>query len=70
MNATMRLRFQIRRSDAQTEATTWSLTDTEHVTIQLQSEMYGITWNEQKRFNTEFSILMIEFEAGKESIRT
>jgi hypothetical protein len=41
----------------------WSLAGTERVTIQLESEIYGVISNEQKRFNTEFSIRMIEFEA-------
>jgi hypothetical protein len=41
------LQFQISQFDGETEATTWSLADTEHVTIQLESEIYGITLNEQ-----------------------
>jgi len=63
MTAIKRLQFRIHLSDAETEATTWSLADTEHVTNQLEREIYGITSNEQMRFKTEFSICMIEFEA-------
>jgi len=37
-------------SDADTEATTWSLADTEPITNQQEREMYGITSNEEMRF--------------------
>ena len=68
MTADKRLQFQIRLSDAETGATTWSLADMERVTIQLEREIYGITSNEQKRFKKEFSIRLIEFEAWWETI--
>jgi len=68
MTADKRLQFQIRLSDGETEATTWSLADMEWVTNQLQREIYGITSNEQKRFKMEFSIRLIEFEAWWETI--
>jgi len=35
MSSNKRLQFQVRLSDAETEATTWSLADTEQVTNQL-----------------------------------
>jgi hypothetical protein len=63
MTADKRLQFQIRLSDAETEATTLSLADTERVIIQLEREIYSFTSNEQKRFKKEFSISLIEFEA-------
>jgi hypothetical protein len=63
MTADKRLQFQNRLSDAETEATTWSLANLEHGTIQLEREIHGITLNEQKRFKKEFSIRLIEFEA-------
>jgi hypothetical protein len=44
------------------------LTDTEHVTIQLETEIYGITSNEQTWFKKHFSIRLIEFEAWLETI--
>ena len=68
MIADNRLEFQIRLLDAETEAMTWSLADTERVTIQLEREIYGIISNKQKRFKMEFSIHMIKFEAWWESI--
>jgi hypothetical protein len=68
MTADKQLQFQIRLSDAETEATTWSLADTERVTNQLEREIYGITLNDQKQFKTEFSIHLIEFEAWWEPI--
>jgi len=68
MTANKRLQFQIRLSDAETEATTWSLADTERVTNKLEREIYGITSNQQKRFMTEFSIRLIEVESWWETI--
>jgi len=59
--------FQIRLSDAETEATTWSFTDTEHVTNQLESEIYGISSNEQMRFKKECCLHLIKFEAWWET---
>jgi hypothetical protein len=56
-------------SDAETEATTWSLADMECVTLKLERGIYGFTSNEQKRIETEFSIRMTEFQAWCESIR-
>jgi hypothetical protein len=38
-----RLQVPIGLSDAETEATTWSLADTEQVTNQLGREIHGIT---------------------------
>jgi len=62
------LQFQISLSDAETEATTWSLAATERVTNQLERENYGITSSEKKQFKMEFSIRLIEFEAWWEII--
>jgi hypothetical protein len=68
MTADKRLQFRLRLSNAETEATTWSLADTERVPIQLEREIYGITWNEQKQFKKKFSSRLIEFEAWWETI--
>ena len=68
MTANKRLQCQIPLSDAETEATTWSLADTEWVTNQLEREIHDITLNGQKQFKTEFSIRLIEFEAWWETI--
>jgi hypothetical protein len=64
MTADKQLQFQNRLSDAGTEPTTWCFADTEHVTIQLESEIPGITYIEHKWFEKEFSIHLIEFEVG------
>jgi hypothetical protein len=68
MTADKQLQFQNRLSDGETEATTWSLADSERVTFQVEREIYGITSNEQKRFKKEFSIRLIEFEPWWETI--
>jgi len=68
MTADMQLQFQNCLSNADTEATTWSLADTAHVTNQLEREIYGITLNEQKWLEKEFSIRLLEFEAWSETI--
>jgi hypothetical protein len=62
MTANKRLQFQICLSNAETEDTTSSLAHTKQVTKQLEREIYGITSNEQKRFQREFSICLIQFE--------
>jgi hypothetical protein len=67
--ADKRLQFRIRLSDAETEATTWSLGDIECMTKQLERVIYGITTNEQMRFNKQFSLCLIECEAWWEIIR-
>jgi len=63
MATNKRLQFQIRLYDTETEATTWSLPDTEWVTTQLQRVIYGVTLKEQKRFKKQFSIRLNQFEA-------
>ena len=68
MTADKWLEFQNRLWHAETEATTWSLANPECVTNQLEKEIYGFTWNEQKRFNKESSICLIEFQAWWETI--
>jgi hypothetical protein len=68
MSAGNRLQFQNRLSDAEPEATTWSLADMEHVTCQLEREIYGNTSNEQMQFKKEFSIHLIKLEAWWETI--
>jgi len=68
MNADKRLQFQNSLSDAEAEATTWSLADTERLTMQLEREIHGITSKKQRRFKKEYSIHLIEFEAWWETI--
>ena len=62
------LQIQVHLCDAETEATTWSLADTEQVIIQLEREISGITSHEEKKFKTEFSIRLIRFDAWLETI--
>jgi len=68
MTADKGLQFQICLSDADTEAVTWSLSDTERITNQVQREISSITWNGQKKLKVEFSIHWIKFEAWWETI--
>jgi len=63
MTTYMRLHFDIRLSDAETDAITWSLADTEQVTNQLEREIDGITSNEHMWFKKVVSIHLIEFES-------
>jgi len=67
MTADNWVQFENHQSNAETEATTWSLADTERVSIQLERELYNITSNEQKQFIKAFSIQLIEFEAWWET---
>jgi len=68
MTADKRLQFEISLSDAEPEATTRSLADTERFTTQVEREIYGITSNEQKWLKKEFSIHLIDSEARGEPI--
>ena len=61
MTADKRLEYQIRLSDAETEATTRSIADTDHIVSQLEREIYGITLNEQMWFKRELSIRLVKF---------
>jgi len=68
MTTDKRLQFQVRLSDAETEATTWSMPDTDHVVNQLEREIYCITLKDQMRFMKEFSIPLVKFEAWWQAI--
>jgi len=60
--------FQVPLSNAETEATTWSVADIDHIVSQLEREIYCITSNEQMRFKQELSIRLIQFEAWWQAI--
>jgi len=62
MTADKHVEFQVHLSDAETEATTLSLADIDHIVSQLEREIYGITSNEQMRFKQELSIHLIQSE--------
>ena len=54
---------QIHLSDAETEATTCRIADTDRIVSQREGEIYCITQNEQMQFKKVLSICLIEFEA-------
>jgi len=68
MTADKREEFQVHLSNAETEATTWSIANTDSIVSRLEREIYGITSNEQMRFKKEFTIRLIEFEAWWQAI--
>jgi len=68
MTADKHMQFQIRLSDAEIEATTCSITDTDCVVNQLEREIYGITSKDQMRFTKVFSIRSVGFEASLQEI--
>jgi len=68
MTADKPVEFQTRPSDAETEATTLSIADIDHIVSKLEREIYGITSNEQRRFKHGLSICLIESEAWGQAI--
>jgi hypothetical protein len=58
------VQFEVCLSYCEVEATTWSITDMDYVVNQLEREIYVITSNDQILFMKEFSICVVEFEAG------
>jgi len=68
MTADKHVEFQVRLSDAETEATTLSLAAIDRIVSQLEGEIYGITSNEQMQFIQESSIHLMEFEAWWQAI--
>jgi hypothetical protein len=63
-----RLQCQDLPSNPETVGMTWSLSDSECVTIQLERDLYGITSKEQKLFKKEFFTCWVLFEAWWETI--
>jgi hypothetical protein len=49
MTADKRVQFLVCLSNAEIEATTWSINDTDHVVNELERENYGITSKPQTR---------------------
>jgi len=68
MTAGNHVEFQVHLSNAETEATTWSLVDIDRIVSQLEREINGITSNEQIRFKQELCIHLIEFDARWQAI--
>jgi len=63
LTAEKHVEYQVCLSDAETEATTWSIADMDHIVNQLESESYRITSNEQIQLKMAFSIGLNEYEA-------
>jgi len=68
MTTIKRVQFQVGLSDAEIEATTWSIADMDHVVNQLERKIQGITSKDQPRFAQEFSNLLFQFEAWWQAI--
>jgi len=60
--------IQIRLSDAETEATTWYIADTDRIVSQLDRQSDGIPLNEQMKLEKEQSIRTIEFTAWWQAV--
>lgn len=60
--------FQVHLFNAETEATTWRITDMDCIANQLQRDIYDMTSNKQMQFMKEFSIHLLEFKAWWQAI--
>jgi hypothetical protein len=61
MTADKHVELHVRLYDAETEATMWSLADSDSIGNSLEREIYGITSKEQIHFKKELSIRLIQF---------
>ena len=68
MTANKHVAFQVRWSNAETEATTWSIADTDYIVNPLERKLFGITVNQQMQFKKELSFHLVEFEAWWKAI--
>jgi len=62
------VQFQVCLSNAEIEATTWSIANTDRVMNQLKREIYSITSKDRMWFTKEFSIHSVQFEAWWQKI--
>jgi len=62
MTTNKHVQFLVRLSNAETEATTLCIADTNHVISQRKREIYGITLKDQMQLKMEFSIRLVEFK--------
>jgi len=60
--------FQVCRSHAETDSTSWSIPDTASIVHGLEREIYSITLTKQMRFKKVFSICIINCEAKWQAI--
>ena len=63
ITADMHIHFPVSLTDAQIEATTWSITDTDYIVNHVEREIHGITSKDQMQFTKQFSIRLFEFDA-------
>ena len=68
MTADKHVEFLVRLSNAETEATIWSIADTDSIVSQLEREIYGMSSNQQMRFKTKSSIRLIKIQARWQAI--
>jgi len=68
MTADKRVQFQVCLFNAEIEATTWSIADTDHVVNLVEREIYDITLKGQIGFTKESSIHMVQSEAWVQKI--
>jgi len=68
MTTDKRVKFQVCLSNAEIEATTCSIADTDHIVNQLDKEIHGITSKDQMLFTKEFSIRWVEFGSWWQAI--
>jgi len=68
LTTTKRVQFHVCPSDAEIEATTCSIADTDCVVNQLESEIEGITLKDHMPFTMQFSICLVEFEGWWQGI--
>jgi len=64
------VRFQVHLSLVESEASTWSIADIDHMMNQLERKIYGVTSNEQVWFTMGFSRCEIESMASWDTIST
>jgi len=63
ITANKHVKFHVHLFDAETEATTWSIAEMDHVANKLQRVIEDITSIEPMQLKKELSIRSIEFEA-------
>jgi len=62
ITAHQRMEFHVHVSNSDTKATTWSITDMDHIVSQQEKEIYCITSNMQLQCKKEFCICLNVFE--------
>ena len=63
ITADKHVQFQVCLSDAEIEATTCSIADTDRIVNPLEREIHGSASNDQMWFTKKFSVHLVEFEA-------